>query len=454
MRRVPARRARFEILRRSSAGGPRATTSAEYRVAASVNSSVLADRKTELWARVYRPTASTANEKHPVLVFLHGNHGTCGTGSNPRIDDSVAYTMNGTCPAGHVVTPNHLGYGYLADRLASWGYVVVSINANRGITGGGGTSADFGLNLARGRLVLEHLALLDRWNAAAGTTPKTLGADLFGKLDLGNVGLMGHSRGGEGVRAAYNLYLDPGSPWPNRFATPLGIKAIFEIAPVDGQAGRTLDALGTAWNVLLPMCDGDVSDLQGMRPFDRMLVSTSPESPTKPKGMFAVWGANHNFYNTEWQESDSRGCRGAAHPPIFDPEASASTAQQSTALHALMGFFRAHVGTKTDVGFNDAFDPRFQIPASLEATTRIERAYADAALGSNVYPLESFGGPVGKTQAGLQTTSKAVTVTHARVAEHDPMLKAANLRWTSASSETYFEVPWAPAGAGVDATAL
>ena len=120
---------------------------------------------------------------------------------------------------------------------------------------------------------------------------------------------MGHSRGGEGMRAALAQYTDAGSPWPDRIG-PLGFKALFEIGPVDGQTSRTLDARGIAWNVLLPYCDGDVSDLEGVRPFDRML-RTRTEQPPTPKSTFAVYGANHNFYNTEWQQSDSAGCTGA-----------------------------------------------------------------------------------------------------------------------------------------------
>ena len=131
--------------------------------------------------------------------------------------------------------------------------------------------------------------MLAQWNANAGTTPSSLGFDLAGKLDFDNIGMMGHSRGGEGVRAAYVQYHDQGSPWPAKIATPVNVKAIFEIGPVDGQTSRTLDALGTAWNVILPMCDGDVSNLQGMKPFDRMLNAPTEPKAT-PKGMFAVWG--------------------------------------------------------------------------------------------------------------------------------------------------------------------
>ena len=69
-----------------------------------------------------------------------------------------------------------------------------------------------------------------------------------------------------------------------------------------------LNAEGTTWTVLLPMCDGDVSNLQGIKPFDRMMRSTS-ETPIQPKGCRRGLGTNHNFYNTEWQRSDSAAVR-------------------------------------------------------------------------------------------------------------------------------------------------
>src|SRR5690606_34745303 len=136
--------------------GPYATNSLEYKLPAWRDPDVVPNRMTELWARVYFPSPMPEG-KRPLVVFLHGNHATCGRGSDPRIDDNVQYTSMGTCPPTHRVAPNHLGYGYVAERLASWGYLVVSINANRGITAAEGIRGDFGLNLARGRLILRHL---------------------------------------------------------------------------------------------------------------------------------------------------------------------------------------------------------------------------------------------------------------------------------------------------------
>src|SRR5262249_31717211 len=118
------------------------------------------------------------------------------------------------------------------------------------------------------------------------------GSQRYQKIDFPHVGLMGHSRGGEGRRAAYEQYRAPGSPWPARIGAPIGFEALFEIGPVDGQTGpranpNRLNADGLAWTVLLPNCDGDVFNLQGVKPFDRMLLKTS-ESPARFKATYTV----------------------------------------------------------------------------------------------------------------------------------------------------------------------
>src|SRR6185312_1207114 len=222
----------------------------EYKLAASFDSEVTTELQTEEWAHVWRPVPDGG---YPLVLFLHGNHGTCGHYDqvhDVRIDDDLTYTFTGTCPNGYVVAPSHRGYDYLANDLASHGYVVVSINANRGVNGADGDWDDPGLNLRRGRLVLRHMEYLSQWNTAGGA-PDSLGFQLTGILDFGHLGLMGHSRGGEGMRAAVAQYQDTGSPWPARIG-PVTFEALFEIGPVDGQTSRILNNTGMQWNVLLP----------------------------------------------------------------------------------------------------------------------------------------------------------------------------------------------------------
>ena len=426
-----------------------AANSVSYRLPAEVMSDVLPDRPTELWAQVYRPEVLSTEGRHPVLLFLHGNHPTCGIGANPRRDNRCEYTETGTCPAGWTVVDNHLGYGYVATALAQQGYVVVSVNANRGITCGRGVPGDVGLNLARGRLVLKHLQKLSQWDKGLEEPPPGL-ADLRDRLDFQSVGLMGHSRGGEGVRAAYAQYRDEGSEWPVKIASPLRFQGIFEIAPVDGQAGRRLDALDVKWNVLLPMCDGDVSDLSGLRVFDRMVSWVGQEATEGHKSTFTVWGANHNYYNSEWQMSDSVGCY--QHLPIFSTAAgvTGSAAQRETGRRSMLDFFRGAVGAQSDSTHLRLFNPLYPLPADLTNIARVDRGYTSAADSERFLRLDDFDQEPPLSSWGVPATVSGVLVGHARVPEHDATHRGATVAWTEAGASTFWQTNNAPAGDGKD----
>ena len=425
--------------------GPQTITSSEYKLPATIDADILPGRTTELWARVYRPRTLGAGT-YPLIVILHGNHATCGRGANPRIDDRVDYTTSGTCPTGYVVAPNHAGYSYVADKLASWGYIVVSINANRGINAAAGVSGDSGLNLARGRLILKHLQKLSEWHKNGGT-PSSIGVDLKGRIDFSQVGLIGHSRGGEGIRAAYNQYRDTASPWPAKILAPISFRALFEIGPVDGQTSRVLNADGVTWSVLLPMCDGDVSNLQGIKPFDRMMRSSS-EMPARQKSALAVWGANHNFYNTEWQRSDSSGCQG--HTALF-PSTMGSPQQRDTAAHTVLALMRGNVGTAADSGYNKLFVSRYALPSKLAAITPVERSFQDSANPAIGIVLDDFDKPTGTSTAGAANQASGVTVSHGVVgSRHESGQRGAAISWTSASTSTYFQSNFTAAGSGRD----
>ena len=415
----------------------------EYRFPARVDPLVATDRATEIWAEVWRP-ARLGTGKLPVLVFLHGNHSTCGRYDaelGVRIDDRSDYTDTGECPDGYVVVPNHMGYAYLARRLAKLGYVVVSINANRGITAGAGTPEDGGLNLMRGRLVMRHLALLADWNAGKGEVPTSLGFDPKGRLDLGQVGLMGHSRGGEGVRAALQQMRD--NTRLARKVRDVRVRAIFEIGPVDGQTSRVLNADGVASTILLPVCDGDVIDLGGMRVFDRAL-GISGDDVSAIKATVGIYGANHNFYNTEWQLSDAAGCSG--YPAMFGRYLG-SPEQRQTGIETLIPFFRANVGKDRDESLNAVFDAGELPPKPLRQLATVVRNYLPGPVGGEVKVLQRFTGGSGISDSGAPNRAVGLDVVHAGVIEsfpglewavpHDPSVRWATLSWNGGAKHFY-----------------
>jgi hypothetical protein len=425
-------------------------TISEYKLPPAIDAVVSPTLPVELWARVYRP-ASLGSSRHALLLFLHGNHATCGRLSGPgeHFDINVQYTFTGTCPVGYIPVPSHAGYGYLAERLASLGYIVVSINANRGINAAPGILGDRGLNLQRGRLVLRHLEQLSRWNSGLDSPPAQL-ADLVETLDLSHVGLLGHSRGGEGMRAAYNFYQsDPaGTDWQSLIG-PVTFEGIFEIGPVDGQTALTLNALGTAWNVLLPMCDGDVFNLQGVKPFDRMLRVNS-ESPVRQKSTYTVWGTNHNFYNTEWQLSDSPGC--FANRRLFG-NLIGSVEERTTGIASVVAFFVANVGAAKLPEYNRNFNPQFELPASVAGITRVDRGYTDSPDSSLTTVFDDFTAATGFNSHGPANTASNVSVVHGHVANHDPLQQfAALVSWNGPGSNTFFQDNWTNPSNGIDAS--
>ncbi len=409
--------------------GPYEIASSEYHLPPGKDRFVDRDTVTELWARVYRPRYMYI-KPYPVILLLHGNHGTCGRtvqGIPGRFDDNVQYSTTGTCPPGFKVVRSHEGLGYAAEKLASWGYVVVSINANRGVNGADGANDDLFLNMRRGRLVLRHLMLLEQWNHLGGA-PASLGFDLKGTLDFSQVGLMGHSRGGEGVLAAYNLYNGLDSPWPYRFYKQPVFRGIFAIAPVTNQTSQRLYADDVPWAAVLPLCDGDVYTMDALQVFNRTIRDRFEEKPAM-KAVLGVWGANHNFYNTEWQQTDSAYCTGNGNTSLFSLDDTGSAAQRNTAIYAILGFFRAHLGYEADKSFAGLFNPSFSIPRKMAEITRFERVFSESASAANISIVDDFTSPTGFSWQFLPNTWKFVQTRHQNIVDHQDSIRVNAISW-------------------------
>jgi hypothetical protein len=224
--------------------------------------------------------------------------------------------------------PSYRGFDAAAQALASHGYQVVSISADAI------NALDFvddGGALARAQLVLVHLALWKQWSTSVSGPYRD---KFIGKIDLRNVGLMGHSRGGEGVARAATLNAELGGKY--------GIRAVWPLAPTDF---ARFSVPGVAMSVLLPDCDGDVVDLQGQKYYDYTRYALYGDRA--PRSTVLVMGANHNFFNTEWTPGSS------AAPSVDDrsdaegsPCGSTTVSrlrpseQQAVARAYIAGFFR------------------------------------------------------------------------------------------------------------------
>ena len=129
-----------------------------------------------------------------IIQILHGRHGVCYS-STPATGQFVCDDT--TAPDG---TPTRTdiksygGYDYLAENLASHGYLVQSIQAN--VSNFDNNYSDAGAN-ARSQIIQGHLNLLFRWKygygpIVPGDDSRTIGLKLVGKANFSEgLGFMG-----------------------------------------------------------------------------------------------------------------------------------------------------------------------------------------------------------------------------------------------------------------------
>ncbi|MET3497885.1 hypothetical protein [Variovorax boronicumulans] len=87
---------------------------------------------------------------------------------------------------------------------------------------------------------------------------------------------------------------------PSGNEPPHKIRAVFSLAPINARQLSRVTHVPFA--TLLPTCDGDVYNMPGAQIFDDSRYTAEDE--TAPKFQIVARGANHNFYNTHWSETD------------------------------------------------------------------------------------------------------------------------------------------------------
>jgi hypothetical protein len=213
----------------------------------------------------------------------------------------------GPFPLVLIVHGNHLaqdysdpGYDYLGNLLASRGYILVSVDQN--FLNGSYTNIVKGLkneNDARGWLLLEHLRLWDEWNSDDGNI-------FHGKVDMQNISLIGHSRGGEAVAHAALFNRLPYYPDNAKvgFDYNFNIRSIVAIAPADGQyqpAGIRTPLEDISYFVIQGSHDADAQSYLGIKQYER--VSFSENFNGFKAGLY-IYNANHGQFNTRWGRRD------------------------------------------------------------------------------------------------------------------------------------------------------
>jgi hypothetical protein len=367
----------------STAGDPTTIGTGGYTVADynfGTQSTPLADIggiRGELEGRIYLPTG---NGEHPLVIFLHGRHSACYNTT------TLKGASNWPCPAGTAPILSYAGYDDAGEALAADGFTVVSISANAINANDNQLSPDDGAG-TRGQLVLDTLTMLkaadsgrpvsyhdsatDRdvtlsqaLNAGRATYPGgTLSAaQLVGSMDFDSIGLMGHSRGGEGVVTAGTLNESLPHPW--------NIKSVFALAPIDFTRATLPDVVTTT---LLPYCDGDVSDQQGQHFYADSRDGAFDDDVARSD----VWvmGTDHDFYNSswtppypgasdDWSKVDDPVCGTSAAALASGRNIRLTAAQEYQVGSAyIAGFFEATLGGQTR--FQGMFDGSGQEPPSV-----------------------------------------------------------------------------------------
>lgn len=190
------------------------------------------------------------------------------------------------------------GYDYLAELLASRGYIVVSIDEN--FLNSSLSNLEGGLeseNDARAWLLLEHLRIWHTWNMNEQNP-------FYQLVDINNIALIGHSRGGEAVAIAslYNRL----SAYPDdatiTFDYDFAIKSVIAIAPTDGQyqsGSRPTEIDEINYLTIQGSADSDVFFFMGAQQFDRINVNEETF-----KAAVFIHGANHGQFNRSWGHND------------------------------------------------------------------------------------------------------------------------------------------------------
>ena len=358
--------------------------------------------------RVWFPEGETG--LLPVVLIVHGNH------------DMMRWSDT--------------GYDWLADHLASRGYLAVSVDQN--FLNGSLIGSLERENAARGWLILEHLAAWRRWSHQPSHP-------LHERVDLDRVVLIGHSRGGEAVvlAAAFNKLAAFPEDGNKLFDYQFGIRGIAGIAPVSGQflpSDKLLRLEGPSYFVMHGGHDADVSYMAGDRQYTR--INPDPRGGTFRASLYIHHG-NHGQFNTSWEE-DARGPRRS----LLNRAALLSGSEQrQVALLYLTAFVEATVASTVQM-------PKLFCDASLAGTLIPDTVYVSRCDGGGHTVLADFEDDIdlrtGSIAGGVRLEGERLALWR----ERDIGLRGSRQRhqsgvwlgWRSGSGpDPFFSLAW-PAG--------
>jgi hypothetical protein len=300
----------------------------------------------------------------------------------------------------NLVTDSHLGFEYLVEHLARNGFVVASISAESAED-----SPDATAYIIRAQI--EYLN------------------SLFGSGLADNVGLLGHSRGGEGVSLAaqHNHTLGWG----------LAINAVIALAPTDFFHPTLDGSWAPPWLGIYGSLDGDVAGIgnTGFRIYDR--------ASGAEKSFVFVYGACHSRFNTLWGDEFEAGDAGSV---------ISSDAHKNILLGWSAAFFRLHLRAESQWAgiFRGEWLPRLAETTDPKAKFYVQYHHPDALTiddfeGTHTatsWTSSTIGGAVSRSALFGDPSEGAL----ATLDSHSPHLTAGLLLgWTAAAGHLNFEIP-------------
>jgi len=261
-------------------------------------------KKAPINARVWYPDGPGP---FPLVLIVHGNH------DPEKFSDP--------------------GYAYLGELLASRGFILASVDENFI----NGLSEE---NDGRAWLLLKHLEAWKKFN-------ETKDGPFYQRVDMNNIALMGHSRGGEAaaVAASFNTLKYYPDDFKQKFNFNFAIKSVVAIAPVDGQykpTGQFTPLENVNYLLIHGSHDGDVSTPVGLRQYERLRFTGGEP---RFKAVMFMYRANHGQWNTTWGNKDNgpRSGRSLDLRGLIDPEL-----QRQFAKVVISGFLEATIHQKRE----------------------------------------------------------------------------------------------------------
>jgi len=225
------------------------------------------------------------NDRFPVVFVMHGAHPVFSE------EDITSKRYD-------------LGFKYLLEELASYGYVAVSLNVNAQY------ALVYGEPYRYERLIAIFNDHLDNLYAANNSSANSFGITLKDRMDLSNITLIGHSRSGQGLHYIYENMQQKGNDIINALLmiTPSEI-VMPEIPYADINVG-----------IIISELDGDVKSLHGQQVFDKYRTGRIEDTiiydktdsynlKEYPISLLYLYGANHNAFNLSLETDDSQSLR-------------------------------------------------------------------------------------------------------------------------------------------------